>query len=115
MSLTNDMLKLKETADKIATARGQDIAAPVSIAERTDGSYYEKRTPKSNDVKVILQEYDFRTPAELKADLTAMWGEMNKEDMYGFIPVSMVASAKNRPKQGRQEVEQKISAFVYEF
>ena len=115
MSLTNDMLKLKEAADQIAAARERGISAPISIVESINGSYYEKRTSKSNDVKVVLQQYDFGTPAELKAALTAMWGEMDKEDMHAFIPVSMVASAKNRPKQGQQEVKQQISAFVYEF
>lgn len=115
MSLTSDMIKLKESADKIAVVRGRDMAAPVSLVEKIEDSYYEKRTPKSNDVKVVLQEYGFGTPAELKASLTAMWKEMNKEDMCVFIPVSMVASAKNRSKYGKQEVEQKISAYVYEF
>lgn len=115
MSLTNDMIKLKETADKIAAARGRDIAAPVSIVEKIEDSYYEKRTSRSNDVRVVLREYDFKTPVELKAALTAMWKEMSKEDMCAFIPVSMVAAAKNKPKQGKQEVEHKISPFVYEF
>ena len=115
MSLTNDMLKLKETADEITAAREQKIAAPVTMVESINGSYYEKRTSKSNDVKVVLQHYDFGTPVELKAVLTAMWEEMNKKDMCAFIPVSMVASAKNKPKRGKQEVKQQISAFVYEF
>lgn len=115
MSLTNDMLKLKETADNIASARGHEISAPVSIAEKTEGSYYEKRTSGSNDVKAVLREYGFRTPVELKAALTSMWEENKKHDMCNFIPVSMVAAAKNRLKQGKQEVEQKISPFVYEF
>lgn len=115
MSLTNDMLKLKEIADNIVSVRGRDISAPVSIAEKIEGSYFEKRTPEANDIKTVLQEYDFGTPAELKAILTTMWKEMKKEDMYAFIPVSMVASAKNRPKQGKQEVKQTISPFVYEF
>ena len=115
MSLTNDMLKLKETADKIAAARGQDITAPISIVEKIEDSYYEKRTPKTNDVKIVFQEYSFGTPVELKAALTAMWKEMSKEYMYDFIPVSMVAAAKCKPKQGKQEVEQKVSAYKYEF
>ena len=115
MSLTNDMLKLKESADEIAVVRGYNIEAPVSLVEKIEGSYYEKRVPRSNDVKVVLQEYDFDTPAELKATLTTMWKEMSKEDMCAFIPLSMVASAKNKPKQGQQEAKQQISAFVYEF
>lgn len=115
MSLTNDMLKLKDVADKIAAVRGHDISAPVSIVETIEGSYYEKRTPDSNDAKVVLQEYGIGTPIELKAELTAMWEKMKKPDMCDFIPVSMVAAAKNRPKQGKQEVVQKISPFVYEF
>lgn len=115
MSLTNDMIKMKEAADKIAVARGQDIKAPVSLIEKIEGSYYEKRTSKSNDAKVVLQEYGFGTPIELKAALTEMWKDMKKEDMVDFIPVSMVAVAKNRPKQGKQKAEQTISPYVYEF
>lgn len=115
MSLTNDMLKLKETADKIAAVRAWDIAAPVSIGKKMNDSYYEKRTLKSNDIKHVLQEYDVRSPMELKAALTAMWDEMKKEEMQAFIPVSMVAVAKNRPELGKQKVEQNVSAYVYEF
>ena len=115
MSLTNDMMKLKETADKLAAEREQEIAAPVSMVEHIKNSYYEKRTKASNDVKAVLQQYDFTTPMELKSRLEAMWNEMNKEDMHEFIPVSMVATAKNKPKQGKQEIQQQISPYIYEF
>lgn len=115
MSLTNDMLKLKEAADKIASVREHDIFVPVSIARKIEGSYYEKRTPDSNDAKAVLQEYDFATPVELKTALTSMWEKMEKPDMCGFIPVSMVAVAKYNPKQGKEKVTPKISPFVYEF
>lgn len=115
MSLTNDMLKLKETADKIASVREHDMSAPISIVEKAEDSYYEKRTAESNDVGVVLQEYGFGTLVELKAALTSIWEKNKKNDMCDFIPVSMVAAAKNKPKEGRQEVIQKISPFVYEF
>ena len=115
MSLTNDMLKLKKAADQIASVKGRDISAPVSIAQKTEGSYYEKRTPDSNDAKVVLQEYGFATPVELKTELTSMWEKMGKADMCDFIPVSMVAAAKHNPKEGKQKVQPKISPFVYEF
>lgn len=115
MSLTNDMMKLKETADKIAAGREQEIVAPVSMVEKIEDSYYEKRTKTSNDVATVLQQYDFVTPIELKAVLEAMWNEMDKKEMCGFIPVSMVAAAKNKPKQGKQEIQHQISPYIYEF
>ena len=115
MSLTNDMMKLKETADKLAAERKQEIAAPVSMVEKIKDSYYEKRTKASNDVATVLRQYDFETTIELKAALETMWNEMHKRDMYGFIPVSMVAVAKNKPKQGKQEIQQQISPYIYEF
>lgn len=115
MSLTNDMVKLKEIADKIAAIKGKDIEAPSSISEKTEGSYYETRTHKSNDVMTVLQPYDFMTPVELKAILEDMWREMKKEDMYGFIRVCMVAAAKNKPIKGQQEMKQQISPYIYEF
>ena len=115
MSLTSDMIKLKETADKIAAGRGQEIAPPDSMVEKIEGSYYEKRRKASNDVKAVLRQYGFTTPMELKSELEVMWNEMNKEDMSGFVPVSMVAVARNRPKQGKQEIQQQISPYIYEF
>ena len=115
MNLTNDMMKLKEIADKLAVERKQEIAAPASMVEHIKESYYEKRTKTSNDVKAVLKQYSFTTPIELKSELEIMWKEMNKEDMLGFVPVSMVAVAKNRLKQGKQEIQQQISPYIYEF
>ena len=116
MSLTNnDMVKLKEAADKIAAERTGEIASPVSIAGKIEGSYYEKRTMVSNDAAAILHQYGFATPMELKAELEIFWEKMGKKQMNGFLPVSMVAAAKNKPEQGKQEVQQQISPYIYEF
>ena len=112
MSLTNDMKKLKDAADAIASTRDKDITTPVSMMEN---SFYEKRSESSNDITAILHPYDFTTPIELKAVLEDMWKEMGKEEMNVFLPVSMVAAAKNRPEDGKQKYQQQISAFVYEF
>lgn len=115
MSLTKDMIRLKEVTDKIAAKRVQRIMAPESIAEKIEGSYYERRTEHSNCPTVVLQKYDINTPLELKIILEKMWHEMEKEDMDGVIPVSMVSAAKNRPQHVNQGVEQIISPFIYEF
>lgn len=115
MSLTNEMFKLKENADQIAAGRMEEIAAPASMVEKVKDSYYEKRTEVSNNTENVLFQYGFETPLELKAILQTMWNKMNKEDMQKFIPVSMVAVAKNRPKQGNQEIQHQVSPYIYEF
>lgn len=115
MSLTNDMVRLKALADNIALDQKREMKAPKSIVQAKEDSYYEKRTRASNEPESILKEYDFETPVDLKNLLEIMWKEMGKEEMLDFIPVSMVASAKNKPQEGKSIVEHNVSPFVYEF
>lgn len=109
------MTRLKLIADDIASNQKREIKAPDSIVQKIENSYYEKRTKDSNRTENVLREYDFETPVELKQLLENMWREMGKEEMLRFITVSMVASAKNKPLEGKSVVEHKVSSFVYEF
>ena len=115
MSLTNDMVRLKAIADNIALDQEREMKAPKSIVETMEGSYHEKRTRTSNEPESVLKEYGFETLVDLKHLLEIMWKEMGKEEMLNFIPVSMAASGKNEPKDGKSKLAHNVSSFVYEF
>lgn len=115
MSLTNDMSRLKSIADNIALDQAREMKAPKSIVQTSGDSYWEKRTCASNESENILKEYNFETLVDLKCLLEFMWKEMGKEEMLNFIPVSMAASGKNKPQDGKSAITHNVSTFVYEF
>lgn len=115
MNWTDDMRRLKEAADDIAEKRGKQLDAPTTISTKMEGTYYEKRSKESNQQERVLQEYAFHSPVELKEELSQMWKEMDKEELYAFLPVCMAALAKNKPSVNQKESEQTVSPYIYEF
>ncbi len=115
MNWTDDMRRLKEAADDIAEKRGKQLDAPTTISTKMEGTYYEKRSKESNQQERVLKEYAFHSPVELKEELSQMWKEMDKEELYAFLPVCMAALAKNKPSGNQKESEQTVSPYIYEF
>lgn len=115
MNLTDDMRRIKETADDIAQKRGREMTPPRMISEEMEGTYYSRRTETSSAPENVLREYAFHTPVEYKEELERMWTLMGKEEMKGFLPVCMASVAKNKPKEGDKKGEQMVSPYIYEF
>lgn len=115
MSLTEDMRRLKDVADKIAKERGNEFRVPFLAEESKGDSYYKRRTDNSKKLDHILMEYGFDTPIELKKCLDNIWKNMEKEEMMEFVPACMVAAMKNKPLEKQRILEHKVSEYIYEF
>ena len=109
MSLTNDMLQLKQTADKICNTT--QVSSWINDKSAKE-SYYKIRSAQQ---KQVLYEYDFQTPMELRSSLQSLWNTPDKVHMSEFIPVCMVASSKCRPAKDNSNDEHNISPYIYVF